>query len=84
MRCISRNRLDLCMRNGIKLKQILSLFVLSIELDDAGIFHFHLYHKGNGGQHQITAPNYSSGLSKAYSFFKQALTDSTLKEGEAN
>jgi hypothetical protein len=59
------------MRNGIKLKSILKLFVVSIEMDEVGVFSFHLFHKETGQQHQITAPNYSSGLSKAYTYYKQ-------------
>lgn len=61
------------MRNTTKLKTILIRYTVTLDLNEEEQFVMTLTDKNFGESHQITAANYSSAMSKAYSFLLKEL-----------
>ena len=61
------------MRNTTKLKHVLTIYTLALELDDDGKFHLSLFHKVQDVNETFIEKSWSAVVSKAYSYMLRNL-----------
>jgi hypothetical protein len=61
------------MRNTTKLKNILALYTITLDMDSDGTFELILRDKRNNSTHAISGPTYSAVIGKAFSHLLKEL-----------